>query len=221
MKILASSCALALGAAASAGGPVVYSDSTFDLFDNSFANLDIVSVSVFNTATDITFTVETRGFAAWTKYLFFLNTGSPNQTNTNAWNRPLNMSGQTIDHYIGSWVDAGSNNAQFWSFNSGWNLDFVFSNDQSDIGNNRVSWTVSLAALGLSIGDSLLFDVGTSGGGDFDTTVDLLSRADQATDWWTNPATSGQFLKYDIIPTPGAMALAALAGLAAVRRRRG
>jgi len=219
MKILASSTALAMATAASAGLPALYNDATFDLFDNGFANLDIVSVLVSNTDTHITFTVETRGYESWTKYLFFLNTGAADQTSTNAWNRPLDMNGQTIDHFIGSWVDAGSDNAQLWSFNGGWNLDVLFSNDQSDTGNRRVSWTVSLEDLGLGLGDSLLFDVGTSGGGDPDTTVDLLSRADQATDWWTNPATSGQFLKYDIVPAPGAAALLALAGLAGRRRR--
>jgi len=214
------SIALMLSIAGAAGAHAgTYLDAQFDLFDNGLANLDIASVDVSNTATHITFTVETRGYANWTKYLFFFNSGAANQTGTNAWNRPLNMNGQTIDHFIGSWVDAPDTNAQNWSYNGAWNLDFTFSNDQSDTGNNRVSWTVLLSDLGLVIGSSLLFDVGTSGGGDGDTTVDLLSRDDQATDWWTNPATSGEFRKYDVIPAPGSAALLGLA-LGALRRRR-
>lgn len=199
-----------------------FSDATFDLFDNNVANLDIVGVTVSNSATDITFSVETRGFEAWTKYLFFLNTGAANQTGTNAWNRPVNLNGQTIDHYIGSWVDQASDNAQFWSFNGNWNLDYNFTNDQSQAGSHIVSWTFSLASLGVGIGDKILFDVGTSGGGDNDTTVDLLSRDTQATDWWTNPATAGEYRSYQIVPAPGALALAGAAAAAAGlgRRRR-
>jgi len=198
----------------------VYSDAAFDLFDNGVANLDILNVDVTNDATTLSITVETRGYETWTKYLFFFNTGAPNQSTGNGWNRPINYNGQTIDRFIGSWVDAPSDNSQFWSFDGNWNNDFTFSNDQSDIGNRRVTWTVSLAALGLSFGDSLLFDVGTSGGGKFDTTVDLLSRDTQATDWWTNPATSGEFRKYVVVPSPGALALMVIAGLAGARRRR-
>ncbi len=217
MRILSTTIVLAVAASAQAG--LQYDDATFDTFTNGDANVDIVSVSVSNTDTHITFTVETRGYASWTKYLFFLNSGAADQTGTNAWNRPLDMNGQTIDHFIGSWVDAGTDNSQLWSFTGAWGQDSTFTNDQSDTGNNRVSWTTTLESLGLGIGDSLLFDVGTSGGGKFDTTVDLLSRSDQATDWWTNAATSGEFLKYDIVPTPGAVALLGLAGAFARRRR--
>lgn len=210
------SAALALTSAATAGQ--TYGDATLDLFDNGVSNLDIVNVTVSNTATDITFTVETLSFANWTKYLFFINTGAASQSTGNGWNRPIDYNGQTIDHFIGSWVDAPNDNAQSWSYDGSWNLDFTFSNDQSQTGSNLVSWTISLAALGVGIGDSILFDVGTSGGGDLDTAIDLLSRDDPATDWWTNPALSGPFLKYDVVPAPGAAALLVAAGL--LRRRR-
>lgn len=208
---------LVIAGASQAG--TVYGDAAFDLFDNGVDNLDILNVDVSNTATDLTITVETRGFANWTKYLLFLNTGAAAQSAGNGWNRPISYNGQTIDHFIGSWVDAADNNSQLYSFNGNWNLDSTFTNDQSDIANRRVSWTVSLASLGLDFGDSLLFDVGTSGGGEFDTTVDLLSRQDQATDWWTNPATSGEFRKYVVVPAPGAAMLLGLAGVFARRRR--
>ena len=57
--LIASSAALLVAATASAG---VYTDATFDLFDNGFDNLDISSVSVTDNGTDITFSVTTRGF---------------------------------------------------------------------------------------------------------------------------------------------------------------
>ena len=169
LKLTSVSAAFVVASSAIAA-PDVYNDAQNDLFDNGFANLDIASVTVTNTATDITFSVATRGFANWTKYLFFINSGGPNQTGTNGWNRPVDLNGQTIDHFIGSWVDAPASNAQLWSFSGAWNHDSTFSNDQSLAGSNIISWTTSLASLGLGFGSVVSFDVGTSGGGDFDTT---------------------------------------------------
>jgi hypothetical protein len=86
-------------------------------------------------------------------------------------------------------------------------------------GTQRIA--VSLAALGLSAGDVLMFDVATTGGG-FDPGVDHLSRADFATDDWANQSTSGDYLAYTIaaVPAPGSVALLGLGGLVATRRRR-
>lgn len=219
MKTLISMLALSLTAGAGAGIATTFNDATGDTFTPENPNMDIVSVDVSNTATHMTITVETLGYANWTKYLFFFNTGAADQSSSNGWNRPLDMNGQTIDHFIGSWVDQAADNSQLWSYGAAWNQDGTFSNDQSDTGNNRVSWTFELAWLGVGFGDVVLFDVGTSGGGEFDTTIDLLSRDTQATDWWTNPATSGSFRAYTIVPAPGALALVGLAGAFARRRR--
>lgn len=211
--------ALSFAGTSSAFSDVGYLDAIEDLFDNGVANLDITSVGVSNTATHMTITVQTRAYADWTKYMIFMNTGAPDQSTGNGWNRPMDYDGQTIDRFLGSWVDAASDNAQLWSYNGAWNLDAVVSADLSQIGSNMVSWTFSLEWLGLGIGDSLLFDVGTSGGGELDTSIDLLSRDDMATDWWTTPAVSGEFLKYVLVPSPGAFALLGIAGLMARRRR--
>jgi len=219
MNTLSAAFVLAITAGASAGVPTTFMDATLDTFTPENPNLDIVSVDVSNNATHMTITVETLGYANWTKYLFFFNTGAPDQTATNAWNRPMNMNGNTIDRFMGSWVDQPANNAQLWTYGANWALDSTISNDQSDTGNDRVSWTFELAWLGLGVGEVLLFDVGTSGGGDFDTTVDLLSRDTQATDWWTNAATAGNYRAYTIVPTPGVLALAGLAGAISRRRR--
>jgi hypothetical protein len=77
---------------------------------------------------------------------------------------------------------------------------------------------MSLASLGLSGGQTIYFDVATSGGGN-DPGVDHLSRTDKATSGWGSASTSGDFLAYTPVPTPGAIALLGLAGLAGRRRR--
>lgn len=215
-RLLSGCAALLCAAAASAQGSQSYSDATNDLFDNGFGNLDITGVTVSNTATHLNIAVTTREFQNWTKYLIFLNTAAGG-TGSNGWGRPVDLSGSQIDYYIGSWVDAPSSNAQFWGYsNSAWNLDSTFSNSVSG---NTVTWSVSLAALGLSIGSTFTFDVATSGGGN-DPGVDHLSRMDPATPGWGTASVAGTFLSYTVIPAPGAMALLAAAGLLGGSRRR-
>jgi len=198
-------------------GQVVYTDSTGDLFDNGFTNLDIREVVVSHDATNLYITVETVAYQNWTKYMFYFDTGVGG-TLSNGWGRPVNLT-REISHYVGSWVDAPSDNAQLWSWNvDAWNQDATVSNDQSQTGANRVSWAIPLSFLGVGLGDTIFFDVATSGGGGNDPGVDHLSRSDMATPGWGTPSTSGNFLAYTI-PAPGAVALLALAGLAARRRR--
>lgn len=212
-RFLAGSAALLCASVACASQ--TYSDSTFDLFDNGFANLDITGVSITNDATNLSIAVTTREFANWTKYLIFLNTADGG-TGTNGWGRPVDLSGAQIDYYIGSWVDAPSDNAQFWSYGSQWNLGSTLSNSVSG---NTVTWTVSLASLGLGIGSTFTFDVATSGGGN-DPGVDHLSRMDPATPGWGTASVAGAFLSYTVVPAPGALALVAAAGLLGASRRR-
>ena len=203
----------AMGAAAQLNA-ALYTDSSNDLFDNGFANLDIESVNMTDDGTTLTIAVTTRGFQNWTKYMMYFDTAAGG-TNTNGWGRPVNLTSD-IERYIGSWVDAPSNNAQFWSWGgSGWNQDATLTNSVSG---NTVTWTVSLAALGVTAGQTFYFDIATSGGGN-DPGVDHLSRSDAATPGWGTASTSGDFLAYTTVPTPGAFALLGLAGLAGRRRR--
>jgi MYXO-CTERM domain-containing protein len=84
---------------------------------------------------------------------------------------------------------------------------------------NSVKWTISLAAMGLSAGQTFYFDVATSGGGS-DPGVDHLSRSTEATPGWGTASTAGPFLAYTVTPAPGAVALLGVAGLVGTRRRR-
>ena len=209
-SLLVTAVAAALASVASAQ----YSDSTFDLFDNGFDNLDITGVNVSDDGSNLSIAVTTRGFQTWTKYMMYFNTSNAGTT-SNGWGRPVNLT-SNIDYYVGSWVDAASDNVQFWSWGgSSWGQTGTLTNSVSG---NTVTFTFSLASLGLSAGQTIYFDVATSGGGN-DPGVDHLSRSDAATPGWGTASTSGNFLAYTTVPAPGAIALLGLAGLAGRRRR--
>jgi hypothetical protein len=205
-------CAIA-ASVASAASADSYTDASLDLFDNGFDNLDITGVNMSDDGVNLTIAVTTRGFQNWTKYMMYFNTTGAGTT-SNGWARPVNLT-SNIDYYIGSWVDAPSDNAQFWSWTGAWNQTGTLTNSVSG---NTVSFTMSLASLGLSAGQTIYFDVATSGGGN-DPGVDHLSRSDAATPGWGTASTSGNFLAYTTVPAPGAIALLGLAGLAGRRRR--
>jgi len=217
-NLIATASALLVTSAVQAGAVGSYSDATFDLFDNGLDNLDISSVGVSNDSANITFAVTTRGFQNWTKYMIVIDSDPTGGTGTNAWSRPWDLNGPQIEHFIGGWVDAPSNNSQNVTFrNGGWDWG-NYETFSSSVSGNTVSFTVSLASLGLSAGQNFSFDVGTSGGGN-DPAIDVLSRSTIATTGWGSPSVSGTFLNYTVTPTPGAIALLGLAGLAGSRRR--
>jgi hypothetical protein len=156
---------LAAGLIASGANAAVYTDSTFDMFDNGFDNLDIASVDMSDDGVNLTIAVTTRGFQTWTKYMMY------------------------CEMYLTNAVSG-----------------------------NTVTWTVSLASLGVGAGQTIYFDIATSGGGN-DPGVDHLSRSDAATPGWGTASTAGGFLSYTVVPTPGALALLGVAGLVCRRRR--
>ena len=214
-SLLVTAVAAALASVASADS---YTDSSFDLFDNGFDNLDITGVDMTDDGTNMTVSITTRGFQTWTKYMMYFNTSGGAGTSSNAWSRPVNLT-SNIDYYIGSWVDAASNNSQLVTWTGGawnWGSEQYLTNSVSG---NTVTWQISLAAMGLSAGSTFYFDVATSGGGN-DPGVDHLSRSTAATSGWGEASTAGPFLAYTVTPAPGAVALLGLAGIAAGGRRR-
>lgn len=214
-SLLATSLACTAAIATAAQG-TIYTDSTFDLFDNGLDNLDISGVDISDDGTNLSIAITTRGFQTWTKYMIFIDSAAGGTT-SNAWSRPVNLTSD-IDYFVGSWVDASTDNSQFVSWTGSawnWGSESTLSNSVSA---NTVTWSFSLASLGLSAGQTFYFDVATSGGGG-DPGVDHLSRSDMATSGWGSPSTSGNFLGYTTVPAPGAIALLGLAGLLGRRRR--
>ncbi|NCW28316.1 MAG: hypothetical protein EBV83_08520, partial [Verrucomicrobia bacterium] len=179
----------------------VYSDASSDLFDNGFGNLDIISVDVTNDASNITFTVTTRAFSDWTKYLIGIRTAAASSSSTtgNPWNRP-NTYAEGINFFIGSWVNVVGGGLGFSQYvSNAWASASGASIDLTQTGSNKVIWTVPLASLGLTLGDTFKFDVGTSGGGNDDPFVDVASRSDAATSGWGVTSTGGSLLSYTTI----------------------
>ncbi|MFM7798572.1 MAG: hypothetical protein ACKOEL_01210 [Planctomycetota bacterium] len=198
----------------------IYSDATFDLFDNGLDVLDISSVSVSDDGVNLSIAVTTRGFANWTKYMMYFDTQPTGGTSTNAWSRPVDLSGASIEYFLGSWVDQTTNNSQFvtWTGSAwNWGSESILTNSVSG---NTVTWQISLAAMGLSAGSTFYFDVATSGGFNDPPGIDHLSRSTPATGGWTQASLAGAFLAYTVTPAPGAVALLGLAGIVGGSRRR-
>ena len=178
----------------------VYSDASSDLFDNGLANLDITSVEVTNDASNITFTVTTRSFSDWTKYLIGIRTAAASSSSTtgNLWGRN-NTYAEGINFQIASWVDNGGGVVFSEYVSNAWASSSGASIELTQTVSNKVSWTVSLASLGLSLGDTFKFDVGTTGGGGGDPFVDVASRGDASTSGWVNASTGGALISYTTI----------------------
>lgn len=228
-------CAAALVLAASGASADVYNDnvgnhlSGGDLHDffqtQGFDHLDIVSVEVTNDATNLNFSITLNAdidATNWGNYMIGIDSGAGGDTG-NAWGRPIDWNGAEIDHWVGTWANDGGSGigGQVWNWDGGaWNQDAALAGaDDSNHASGVQSFSIALSDLGLSVGDTIFFDVVTSGGG-ADPGVDHLSRADFATDNWGTGSVAGQFLSYTLVPAPGTAALLAIGGLAAIRRRR-
>lgn len=228
--------AAAIASLAGAASADVYNDNSgnhlsggdlHDFFQSQgFDHLDIVSAEITNDATnlyvDITLGADLDA-TNWGKYALAINNGSSPSDAGNGWGRNIDWNGQTITHWVATWADDFGTGigGQVWDYDgSAWNNSAAIAGaDDSQHASGRQIFTIALADLGLSIGDTFLFDIVSTGGG-ADPGVDHLSNAAFATDAWGNTSVAGQFLSYTVVPAPGAFALMGLGGLVAARRRR-
>ena len=210
-------CALAFVAlAASASFADIYNDSSFDQGpDNS--NLDLESVEVTNDESNVFFSVTTRDFANWTKYMVFVDSidGSGADGNNNGWVRNVDMGPAGIDYFMGAWVDGGGGTA-LYGWNDAWSSITGGSVVNIDEASNTVTMSISMATLGLELGDSLRFEIGTTGGNEGDPATDLMNGTSAS---WGGVSSFGTLLEYTTVPAPGAVSLLVAAGLIARRRR--
>ena len=220
---------LLASAAGVAHAGTFYSDSSGDLFDNSFSHLDILSVNLSNDKNFLYVDIQLGGnldATNWGKYALGIDTGVNAGDNSNPWNRNINW-GRGITHWVGTWADdAGTGvGGQVWSFDgTNWNLDASVNGDDSQHAAGRQRFAISLADLGVGVGDTIEFDLISTGGLDGDPGVDHLSRSGLSTTFWDTQSGSGQFLSYAIVPLPpaawaGLAVLGGIAGVRAVRRR--
>lgn len=203
-------------------------------YSQGFTHLDITSVEVTNDADFLYFNISVDAdidATNWGKYIIGMDTGrnaGDNSTDPGSWNRNVDW-GRGITDFVGSWADDGGSGAgaelRSWD-GSAWGLtdatyaagtDIMASDAGHAFGIQQI--VISLSALGLTVGDTIEFDVFTTGGGT-DPGVDHLSRSDFATDDWANQSTAGDFLRYTVVPAPGSLALLGLGGAVAIRRKR-
>ena len=226
-----------LTAAVHANPGVVYNDATGDIHpDIATGNgtLDLVRMEVSHTATDLVFALTVNGNVAttdWGKFMIGISNGSAGDTsvNGNGWARPINMGSPTggMTNWFGSWVDSGGG-AENRSWATSWGL--VGATYNSNFGSfaiasgaqSTITYTVSMASLGLAAGNTFYFDAYSSSGGSGDSAVDALANPNYAISSWSGPYTSSSttgIFSYTI-PAPGAIALLGLAGLVGSRKRR-
>jgi hypothetical protein len=196
-----------------------YNDATGDgaLVGTGGGILDISSVEVNNTLTDLIFKINLAGNPVatdWGKYMIGLDTTAGGDSAGNGWGRPISMSG--MDYWIGGWADFG-NGAELRQYTGTWGgpSPLTFSKDTSS-----VTIQLTLAALGLAPGSSFNFDVYTSGGGGTDGAIDALSNPSQTIGGWSDAYNSTLVSTYtvSVIPEPTTLALFGLGGLLVWRR---
>ena len=195
----------------------VYSDFSGDQGPEN-SNLDITSVEVTNDDTNVFFSVTTSSFADWTKYMVFVDSiddfGADG--NNNGWVRNVEMGSAGIDFFMGAWVDGDGGGTALYSWNDGWSDASGGSMVNIDGAASTVTMSISLAALGLELGDSLRFEIGTTGGTQGDPATDLMNGTSAS---WGGVSNFGSLLEYTTVPAPGAISLLVAAGLVARRRR--
>jgi hypothetical protein len=207
---------------------VTYNDSTGEII--SGAHIDIASVEVNNTATDLIFKINLAGDPVatdWGKYLIGLDTTAGGDVAGNAWARPIGMS-SGMDYWVGTWADSG-NGAEVYKHTGSWGIQnatyalpggLSFSKNSSS-----VTITYPYASLGLSPGSTFVFDVYTTAGGGGDGAIDALGNPAQSIANWGDYYNSGTLVnQYTIpaVPEPTSLALLGIGAsliIGRIRRR--
>jgi hypothetical protein len=253
-KILLSSVATAAFAVSTSfaiqGTNSPYTDAVGDISTNvssASGTLDILGMEVTNNASDITFRLTVNGNistntggADWGNFMIGISTGSTASTNTgNGWVRPIQLNSPLggMDYWVGSWVNAGGG-SQLWSYTGGTNGGGTGGAWSGPAGltaysflagsNSTITYTATLASLGLAVNDTFYFDAYSSSG-DGTGAIDALANPNVTINDWTQPYTSsttgdGGFglNSYQVVPEPSTYALLALSalGLAGYAARR-
>jgi hypothetical protein len=199
---------------------VLYTDTVGDVIvpGSPFPHIDIASVDVSNTATDLVFKINLAGDPVatdWGKYMVGIDSTAGGDPVGNGWGRPIGMS-SGMDFWLGGWADSGSGlELRNWNGTS-WGLQAASYNAVPPLAtptktSSSYSVSVPLSYLGLGLGSTFLFDVYTSGGGGGDSAVDALGNPNPSISDWGNPYNSGNNVQsYTVIPEPGTLTLIAL-----------
>jgi hypothetical protein len=188
------------------GAQVTFNDATNDISSSlTTANgtLDIVSMEVSDTASDVVFKLTVNGNVSttdWGKFLIGIANQKTLGTQTgNGWGRPINLNAggaNGMTHWVGSWVDGG-NGAQFWTYGgvswsetlatgSGNFPGFLVAAGSQSI----ITYAVPKSSLDVTLGDTIVFDAYSSGGGGSDGALDALANPDVTISTWDGSYTS-------------------------------
>ena len=241
MNLRTASCVAAVAAITSvlqvnANPGVLFNDATGDIdvsLTTGGGTLDLVSMEVSHTATDVQFKLTVNGnigITDWGKFMVGIANNKGYGTSTSdGWARPITMSANGgMTNWFGSWVDSGGG-AEHRSNQTSWGL--TGATYMGNFGNfafvagaqSTITYGVSIASIGMSIGDTFSFDAYSSGGNSNDSAVDALANPNVAITSWGQAYDSGTSNSFSYtltaIPAPGAIALIGLAGLVARRRK--
>jgi len=195
--------------------------------------LDLVKMEVSNTNSDVMFKLTVNGNIGstdWGKFMIGIaNNKGYGTSSSDGWARPITMSANGgMTNWIGSWVDGGGG-AENRSNQTSWGLTGATYNGNfggfslSAGAQSTITFTVSIASLGMSIGDTFSFDAYSSGGGSGDSAVDALANPNVSITSWGQAYDSGASNSFSYtlsaVPAPGAIALIGVAGLMGRRRR--
>jgi hypothetical protein len=214
----------ALAAVSLNASAATYNDSIGETISGS--HIDITSVEVNHTATDLIFKINLAGDPVatdWGKYMIGLNTIAGGDDVGNGWGRPISMSG--MDYWIGTWADFG-NGAEIRAYSGSWNLQSATYNPNPDNvsfakDNSSVTIQFAYAGLGIIPGTAFFFDIYTSGGGGADGAIDALSASTQSIGNWGDSFTTQSPLSYTVpVPEPTTLALLGLGASLVISRLR-
>jgi hypothetical protein len=209
---------------------ILYNDTVGDVAvpGSPLPHIDITSVDVSNTATDLVFQINLNGdpiATDWGKYMVGIDSVAGGDTVGDGWARPISMS-SGMDYWLGAWADSGNGlEVRKWN-GASWDLQSASYNAAPPLAiptktTSSISLVVPLSYLGLSAGNSFTFDVYTSGGGGTDSAVDTIGNPNPSITNWGDPYDSGSNVQsYTVaVPEPATLTLVALSALAIVGLR--
>jgi|GEM_PF-523228 len=188
------------------GAQSTFNDATNDISSSlTTANgtLDIVSMEVSDTASDVVFKLTVNGDVAstdWAKFMIGIANQKTAGTQTgNGWNRPINLNAggaNGMTHWVGSWVDGG-NGAELWTYGGvSWSKTLAtysgnFPGFSVAAGSqSTITYNVPKSSLDVTLGDTIVFDAYSSGGGGGDGALDALANPNITVSTWDGSYTS-------------------------------